>query len=132
MDVDEVRHQQPFGQFAQRGVRIIALQIGERADSCDPIAANEHGAVVDDAVGRVHRQYEIGGKQNVVHAAPAMATEIFLSCQGSRSIDFGQSSNTQTSIKIDFINYLWYGQKRSQRALILRSFSPRHSAGFFV
>jgi hypothetical protein len=37
-----------------------------------------------------------------------MATEIFLSCQGSRSIDFGQSSNTQTSIKIDVDNKLFF------------------------
>ena len=72
VDVDETGHQQPLPQLAHFGARMVALQIGKPTDCRDPVAANEHGAVSDDAVRRVHRQYEISRQQNIIHAAPAL------------------------------------------------------------
>jgi hypothetical protein len=60
--VDEAGHQQPIGQVLHGDCRVIAPQFGEPADRRDAVAADEHSAVRDDAVSRVHRQHKIGSQ----------------------------------------------------------------------
>jgi hypothetical protein len=71
VDVDETGHQQTLRQLAHFGAGMAALQSGETTDCRDPVAANEHGPISDDAVRRVHCQYEISRQQDIIHAAPA-------------------------------------------------------------